>query len=570
MIGKYIGRYEIIEKLGEGGMGIVYLAEDLNLGRKTALKLLPPEVATDPERLSRLHREARAAAALNNPHVCTIYEAGEAEGNSFISMEYVEGTTLQEKIPAGGLPVSTVLTLGAQIAEGVAHAHEKGILHRDLKSSNVMITSDGRAKVMDFGLARPLQNTEVEELTHSIADLTVAGSVVGTLPYLAPEVLRGESATELSDIWAIGILLYEAVTGVLPFQGETGFALTSAIMTEQAPPLPPGTKAGLIAVIQRCLDKDPIQRYRSADQIRAALEALSSDVSIKPPVMSWVPVPGRGLWYALAVAGVLAASGIAWWISTSRPMKPNFLHVRNVTTERHVTSDENYTSHPSFSPDDNWIAFRWDAEPHGPGIYRISVEGGTPRLLVSDGFLPVWSPDGRWIAYLRERDEASFWIERISSGGEGESQQIGHSTTNPDGVALYWGLDWSPDGTALAIVDREAPEQPYGIYLLSLESGNKERKLILHQNKRETCCRSSHPTVGSWHFFDKLRFQRIATSTFSLWKVENCSGLPLTTARYAVSTGCRTASQLYSPPVATTVNCDCGGLPSEGIQFQSS
>ncbi|MFC1559428.1 protein kinase [Gemmatimonadota bacterium] len=463
-----VGHYKILEKLGAGGMGEVWLAEDTQLGRKTALKVLPAKFGSDPERLARLQREARAAAALNNPHVCTIYEVSETEDQIFFSMEYVDGSTLDELIPSDGLPTEMILSYGVQIAEGVAHAHENGILHRDLKSTNVMVTNEGRVKVLDFGLAKQLHREEVDHYTKSQASLTEAGAVVGTLSYIAPEVLRGEQADGRSDLWAIGVLLFQAATGVLPFQGQTGFELTSAILTESVPEFPAQVKPGLQAVIRRCLSKDPTQRYRSADQLKAALEALCSDISLVPAPTSRSKEPRRTILYGFISTTVLIAIGTFWIIHNSHPMEPAFYN------ERHITSTESYTSHPSFSPDGNRLAFRWTRGPEGSGIYIGAVDGGIPRFLVENAYYPVWSPDGRWIAYLLEKDDVSYWVYRILAEGGSAPQRIGESTTHPDGIAYYWGLGWSPDGRSLAIVDQESAQLPHSIYILSVD-GEKRR-----------------------------------------------------------------------------------------------
>lgn len=276
MIGKTLSHYEILEPLGAGGMGEVYLAEDTRLGREVAVKVLPSELANDSDRLALFEEEARSAAALNHPGVCTIHEVGHALDRAFIVMEYVEGQSLADSIPAGGLPPQTVARYGIQISDGLDHAHQHGIIHRDLKSANVMVTSADRLKILDFGLARRLEKTELDKTALSTAALTEFGSIGGTLPYLPPEVLRGQPADERSDIWALGVVLYEAATAELPFTGETGFELVSAILRDPSKPLPSHVPAALGQVIARCLSKEPGRRYRSAGQVQSALEAVES------------------------------------------------------------------------------------------------------------------------------------------------------------------------------------------------------------------------------------------------------------------------------------------------------
>ncbi len=257
-------------------MGVVYRARDTQLDRAVALKLVGEKYAQDAQARARLLNEARTASALNHPHVCHIYEVGEAEGHAYIAMEYVAGKPLAQTIPQEGLPVETVLRYAIQIADAVAHAHDHGIVHRDLKSANVMITPEGRAKVLDFGLALRQRGEEFAEVTRSQVSLGESGTVSGTLHSIAPEVLRGDPSDPRSDVWALGVLLYEMAAGRLPFEGKTGFEMSSAILREQPAPLPPRVPAALRAVILRCLAKDPVQRFARSSEVRASLETIQS------------------------------------------------------------------------------------------------------------------------------------------------------------------------------------------------------------------------------------------------------------------------------------------------------
>jgi len=265
------GKYKILEELGRGGMGVVYKAEDTQLKRTVALKFLSPDSPAIPWREKRFAQEAQTASALNHPNICTIYEVGEADGNSYIAMEYVEGRPLDRMIVPGGLPPEDVLRFGSQIIEGFEHAHEKGVVHRDLKTANVMITPAGRVKILDFGLAKRLMSEQLGEATRSQLSLTEEGMIAGTLPYLAPETLQGKPADARSDIWALGVVLYEMATGKRPFEGRTGFELTSAILRDTPAPLPARTTAGLRAVIWKCLEKNIEKRFQTAGEVRAAL-----------------------------------------------------------------------------------------------------------------------------------------------------------------------------------------------------------------------------------------------------------------------------------------------------------
>ena len=313
--GSQVGPYEIRAAIGAGGMGEVYRAHDTKLGRDVALKVLPEEVASEPERLKRFEREARLASKLNHPHICTIYDVGEAvpqtpfvvrpfdplrvapssveggqaqderdaepEGSglavTYIAMELVEGQALSARVADGALPVEQILRYGQQMADALAHAHSRGVVHRDFKSANVVVTPDGQVKVLDFGLAKRLTGEELTEATTVLRhSLTAPGVVAGTLAYMAPEQLKGQPADARSDIWALGVVLYELVAGTRPFQGQTGFELSSAILSQPLPPLPSSAPAALAGVIDRCLTKEPEARYQGGSEVKAALEAVAS------------------------------------------------------------------------------------------------------------------------------------------------------------------------------------------------------------------------------------------------------------------------------------------------------
>jgi eukaryotic-like serine/threonine-protein kinase len=277
-----VSHYRIVEKVGEGGMGVVYRAHDSRLNRDVALKFLPAELLNNENARALLIREARTASALNHPNICTIYDVGEQDGQSYIVMEFVKGRSLIEQIPENGLPADTVIRYGEQIADAMAHAHEHGVIHRDLKSPNVIITSAGRVKVLDFGLAKHITPDEISLKTQSLSTLTSEGAIVGTMHYMAPELFRGESADARSDIWALGVILYEMVNGKRPFRGKTSYELSSVILHEDPPRLADNAPLGLRAVIEHCLAKDPQQRYQHASEVRAALEALRTNSATIP------------------------------------------------------------------------------------------------------------------------------------------------------------------------------------------------------------------------------------------------------------------------------------------------
>jgi TolB-like protein/predicted Ser/Thr protein kinase len=289
--GDRLDPYEIVAFIGAGGMGEVWRARDSRLEREVALKVLPAETLADPTARARLLREARLASKLNHPNVCTVYEVGESDGRAYIAMELVEGRPLASMLVDGGLPAEQVLKLGQQLADALAHAHEHSVVHRDLKSGNVIVTPEGRVKVLDFGLAKRLAGEDLAEATTlTQPSLTQAGSIVGTLAYMAPEQLRGEGADARSDVWALGVVLHEMAAGARPFRGNTGYELSSAILDQPPPPLPATVPAPLAAVIERCLAKEPGQRYQRGGEVRAALEAVASGetLPLSPVLRAWV------------------------------------------------------------------------------------------------------------------------------------------------------------------------------------------------------------------------------------------------------------------------------------------
>src|SRR5262245_32538306 len=313
MIGQALGHYRVESQLGAGGMGVVYRARDTKLGRTVAIKLVGDRLVGEPTARERLLREARTASALNHPHICTIHEVGESDGHVYIVMEHVDGRPLRAALPAE-TPVAEVVRYGIQIADALAHAHERGVVHRDLKTANVLVTPEGRVKVLDFGLAKRLPGDDLsEEVTRSADALTETGQVVGTLHYMAPEVLRGQAADARTDIWALGVLLYELASGRLPFPGATRFEVTAAILEKPPEPLPARVPAGLRAVILRCLAKDPAERYQRASEVRAVLEAVASG-SFVADRGRWIS--GRQLIGVAAAVLVLAAVALTVRVRT--------------------------------------------------------------------------------------------------------------------------------------------------------------------------------------------------------------------------------------------------------------
>ena len=344
MLGHTLAHYQILERIGAGGMGVVYRALDTRLERYVALKVVGDEAQVDKKFQARLLREARTASALNHPNICTIYEVGEAEGETYIAMEIVEGSPLSVLTGSDGLPVETVIRYATQLADALAHAQDRGIVHRDLKGANVIVTPEGRPKILDFGLAKRATG-EAEETTRTIEQLTAAGVVAGTLDYIAPEVLQGAPADARSDLWAFGVMLYQALTGRLPFQGRTRFDTSSAILRDPAPPLPEHVPPGLAAIIRRLLAKQPGERYQRAGEVRAALEAVQSDSQASGRVPVVASSRRRWLWGAgaLAVAAAVSWLGLQQWNKPAAPAggprlsdggRPSTNHEANVYYER--------------------------------------------------------------------------------------------------------------------------------------------------------------------------------------------------------------------------------------------
>ena len=447
MIGETLGHYRIDSRLGAGGMGVVYRAHDERLHRTVALKVVGAEGrdSTADER-TRLLEEARAASHLTHPHICTVYEVGETDGRVFIAMEFVEGRPLSEFVPADGLPAETVVRYGEQIASALAHAHERGVIHRDLKTANIVVGPDRGAKVLDFGLARRTTVAGTDDATQAVAMID-PGVLVGTLAYIAPEVLLGHGADARSDVWALGVVLYEAATGHLPFQGRTQYDLTAEILRSAARPFPAQVPPMLRAIILRCLAKEPSHRYQRAGEVRAALEAIHSDHIAAHSVG---PTSGDGRrWrmFAAVALGLVAVAGIGWAISRGRSANPQPTGGGKLTR---VVATEGRTFDPAISPDGRMLAYVAEDPAGRFDLYASRVSGGARIRLTDDTAreaIPRFSPSG---------EHLSFSI--AGYGSEPPATRILPTLGGAPIATIANAADatWSPDGRTLAYVRRTA------------------------------------------------------------------------------------------------------------------
>ena len=434
-----LAQYVIETRIAGGGMGDVWKAHDSKLQRPVAIKILKDQT---PDAAARILAEARAASALNHPNICTIYETGEADGRAFIAMEYVHGKPLGELVPAGGMPADAVIRYGMQIAQALEHAHEQGIVHRDLKGQNVIVTAAGQVKLIDFGIAMPLRPVGGDDVTRA-QPAPVAGPV-GTLGYMAPEVLRGEPASAASDIWSLGVLLYEAASGNQPFSGLTQSDVVSAITKESPAPLPAKISPGLRGVIQRCLMKEPAQRYRHAAAVEAALEAIQSTGSVAPQAVTVAARSRSSKWIAIAALAVALAGVAAWMTGVIGPAStPRVLQLANPVR---VTGASGEERHPAWSRDGGLIAYAAAPPDGGPrDIFVTQVGSGEPVNRTADNaghdFNPAWSPDGNQIAFTSNRDDSFGYYVMPALGGAAQRVFGAHPLGN---------AQWSPDGREIA------------------------------------------------------------------------------------------------------------------------
>jgi Tol biopolymer transport system component/tRNA A-37 threonylcarbamoyl transferase component Bud32 len=485
--GATVGPYEILGSLGSGGMGVVYRARDTHLHRIVALKAVSDDRLAS-QAADLLLQEARAASALNHPNICTVHEVRHEAGHVFIVMEYIEGRPLHQQIPPDGMAAETVLLYGAQIADGLAHAHDHGVIHRDIKSANIIVAKNGRAKIVDFGLARRVVQASQEQVTRTNTSFNTT-STVGTLAYMAPEVLQGEQATVASDIWSFGILLFEMSTGHLPFSGRTMFDATAAILKSPLPPLPAHVPAGVRMIIARCLTKQPDQRYHTARELQAALEAVQSGAAIVPVTPRAAAGSFRA--WAFAFIAVIAAVGVTlylWKPTSDRQSSAGQGRLVRVLSSDHqaqdpalspdgtmiayvaedddgridlfagrvagggrirLTNDTARENRPRFSPDSERIVFaRRGADGSGPDVCVVPALGGEVTVIFRGGGHPVFSPDGRRLAFIHYGADGRLSLAIALADGSGVRDLVRATGQQP----FIRAPAWSPDGRLITFV----------------------------------------------------------------------------------------------------------------------
>ena len=486
--GTRLDQYEIVDKIGEGGMGAVYKARDTSLDRDVAVKVLPPSFTADAGRVARFEREAKALAALSHPNIVGIYGFGTCEGVTYAAMELLEGMSLREHLDEGPLPLRKAVDIARQMATGLDAAHAGGIVHRDLKPDNVFITPDGRARILDFGLASDnetgLSGSSDDSGTRT--RLTNPGTIVGTVGYMSPEQARGTEAGPAADLFALGVMLHEMLSGKHPFDRETTAETLTAILREEPPEPTVGSSsapAALARVVRRCLEKSPEERFRSANDLAFALESSIADSGASQPA---IPASAKATQSSRSRSGIVVATAVAllafgagWWLRpeppTVEPPRVKELTFTGQDSQPAVSPDDRLIAfrstrggvsriwlrrvdgggeqpltegsdfRPGFSGDSQWVTFvRRDADLYS--AYRVSVLGGQQRKLIEDVLEVAWSPDGRNLAFLRGNRSADAGVMLGVMDLESRQERV---LTSVEGRNLL-GVSWSDDSQRIA------------------------------------------------------------------------------------------------------------------------
>ena len=531
--GTRLGPYEIEALLGSGGMGEVYRARDTRLARTVAIKVLPPAFAADPDRRARFEREAKTIAGLTHPHICALHDIGwsvplspgskapgerdddepalsepqerRVEGESpapvhYLVMEHLEGQTLAARLAKGALPLDQALAVATEIAEALAAAHRRGVVHRDLKPANVMLTKTG-AKLLDFGVAK-LRGRGEQPVPSSLgaadalsASLTAEGTIVGTVAYMAPEQLEGTPADARTDLWALGAILYEMVTGKRAFAGASQAGLITAIMSAE-PPAPsavnPLTPPAVDRLARQCLAKAPEDRPDTAHDVARELRWLADDSHPgRTPAGSQADAARRRtrrVRVAVTAAGVIAALTMAAWLWRSfgdQDLRPPPADL----TATMLTSYSGIETQPSFSPDGTKVAFVWDGDKgDNQDIYVRQIgSAGIPMRLTANAAAetsPAWSPVDHWIAFTREqRDQGSFAVVLIPPLGGRERKLAEIAGLGSYSIPGPAGLCWTPDGKWLVLSERYTDAQ-MSISAISVDTGERRRLTVYETTER--------------------------------------------------------------------------------------